>query len=298
MSDAPIYPPPSGHGAMRIYVSVDMEGLAGVAHPNQVSFGPGVDRTDYDRSRGLMAGEANAAIEGAFAAGAREVVVNDSHWLMRNLRAEDLVGGARLIVGDKPLSMTQGIGEAGDGDFAAAAFIGYHAGAGHPTGVIAHTYSSASIQEVRVNGVVHNEAGLNALRLGHHGIPVALVAGDDALAGEVTALLPWAERVVVKRALGYAAADSLTPEAARHAIRTGMGVALGRLDDLRRYRLDAPLACEIDLRLPSMAAHAAVAPEIERIGPRTIGFAAGDGDELFRRFLVAHRLAGLGGATT
>ena len=129
---------------MRIYISVDMEGLAGVAHPHQVVFGlNGIDRTDYDRSRALMAGETNAAIDAAFERGATEVVVNDSHWQMRNLRAEDLHDGARLIIGDKPFSMTQGIGGPGDGAFDGAAFIGYHAGAGHPTGVIAHTYSSA-----------------------------------------------------------------------------------------------------------------------------------------------------------
>ena len=78
---------------MRIYLSVDMEGLAGVAHPHQVSFGPGVDRIDYDRSRALMAAEANAAIDAAFESGADEVVVNDSHWQMRNLRAEDMTRG-------------------------------------------------------------------------------------------------------------------------------------------------------------------------------------------------------------
>ena len=171
---------------MRIYLSVDMEGLAGVAHPHQVVFGVGgPDRTDYDRSRALMAGETNAAIEAALAHGAREVVVNDSHWQMRNLRAEDLHDDARLIIGDKPLSMTQGVGEAPDGAFDGAAFIGYHAGAGHATGVIAHTYSSATVLEIRINGVPHNEAGLNAIRLGYHGVPVILVAGDDALAGEV-----------------------------------------------------------------------------------------------------------------
>lgn len=97
----------SGTQPLRLYLSVDMEGLAGVAHPNQVTFGPGVDRTDYDRSRALMAGETNAAIEGARAAGVDEVVVNDSHWLMRNLRAEDLPAAARLVIGEKPLSMTQ-----------------------------------------------------------------------------------------------------------------------------------------------------------------------------------------------
>lgn len=287
----------SGTQPLRLYLSVDMEGLAGVAHPNQVTFGPGVDRTDYDRSRALMAGETNAAIEGARAAGVDEVVVNDSHWLMRNLRAEDLPAAARLVIGEKPLSMTQGVGEPGDPTYAAAAFIGYHAGAGNANGVIAHTYSSASIMEVRVNGVPHNEAGLNALRLGHHGIPVVLVAGDDALAAEIEALLPWAERVVVKRALGYAAADSLSPEEARAAIRDGTSSALRRLAEMRPYQLDGHPTCEIDMRMPGMAAHAAVAPDIERVAPRTVRFTAANGDELFRRFLVAHRLAGLASAS-
>jgi D-amino peptidase len=276
---------------MRVWISVDMEGIAGVAHPHQVSFGPGVDRVDYDRSRALMAGEANAAIGAAFEAGATDVVVNDSHWQMRNLRAEDLDARARLIIGDKPLSMTQGIGADGDGPFDAAIFIGYHAGAGHETGVIAHTYSSATIMEVRVNGTPHNEAGLNAMRLGHHGVPVALVAGDDALAGEVDVLLPWAERVVVKRALGYSVAESLAPDAARAAIRDGTVRALGRLGELRRYEPDLPLAIEVDFRFPAHAAFAAVLPGAERSGPRTVRIDAEDGDVAFRRFLALHRLA-------
>jgi D-amino peptidase len=280
---------------MRIYLSVDMEGLAGIAHPQQVSYGPGVDRTDYDRGRGLMAGEANAAIEAALEAGASEVVVNDSHWTMRNLRAEDLVAGARLVMGDKPLSMTQGVGEPGDGAFDAAAFVGYHAGAGHATGVIAHTYSSATIQEVRVNGVPHNEAALNAIRLGHHGVPVALVSGDDALAGEVEQLLPWAERVVVKRGLGYGAADSLSPEAARAAIRDGMRAAIAHLPKMRPFRPTLPLAGEVDFRFPAHAAFAAMLPEAERLGPRTVGFGAADGEAFYRRFLAVHRLAGAAG---
>lgn len=276
---------------MRIYLSVDMEGLAGIGHPNQVSFGPAVDRTDYDRARALMAGEANAAIEAAFEHGAREVVVNDSHWTMRNLRAEDLHPDARLIIGDKPLSMTEGVGEATDGSFDAAAFIGYHAGAGNGSGVIAHTYSSATIQEVRVNGVPHNEAALNAIRLGHHGVPVILVAGDDALAGEVEALLPWAERVITKRAIGYATADSLSPERARAAIRTGLGRAIARLDGMQRYQPAPPLAGEIDFRFPAHAAYAAVLPGAERIGPRTVGFTGRDGDAFYRLFVALFRLA-------
>jgi D-amino peptidase len=278
---------------MRIYVSVDMEGLAGVAHAQQVAFGPNSDRTDYDRSRALMAGEANAAIETAFELGAREVVVNDSHWQMRNLRAEDLNEAARLIVGDKPLSMTQGIGEAPDGSFDGAVFIGYHAGAGNQKGVISHTYSSATVLEVRVNGAPHNEAGVNAIRLGHFGVPVLLVAGDDALAAEVEALLPWAERVIVKRGLGYSLADSLSPHAARAAIREGMKRAIERLDRMQPYEPSLPLRGELDLRLPVMADYAAVVPGVERIGPRTVAFSAPDGDRFYRLFVSLVRLAGV-----
>jgi D-amino peptidase len=275
---------------MRIYLSVDMEGLAGVAHPQQVSFGGAVDRVDYDRSRALMAGEANAAIGAAFEAGAREVVVNDSHWQMRNLRAEDLDSRARLLIGDKPMSMTEGIGDP-DGTFDAAVFIGYHAGAGNPDGVIAHTYSSATVMEVRVNGRPHNEAGINAVRLGHFGIPVVMVAGDDALAAEVELLLPWAERVVVKRGAGYATTDSLSPEAARDAISDGTRVALGRLAEMRPYQPEPPLNGEVDFRFSTHAAFASVLPEVERIGPRTVAFSAADGDTFFRRFVAVFRLA-------
>lgn len=274
---------------MRVYLSVDMEGLAGVSHPAQTYFGrDGVDRADYDRSRGLMAGETNAAIQGALAAGATEVVVNDSHWQMRNLRAEDLDPEARLIIGDKPYSMTEGIGR-----FDAAAFIGYHAGAGHPVGVIGHTYSSVAIMEVRIDGVPHNEAGLNALRLAEHGVPVVLVAGDDALAGEIEQLLPWAERVVVKRALGAHVAESLSPERAQSEIRDAMGRALARLGEMQLYRRQGPIRCEIDLRQPVMADYVSVMPVIERVGPRTVAFEADDGETLFRWFVAALRLAGV-----
>lgn len=274
---------------MRCYLSVDMEGLAGIAHPSQCSFDAGADRTDYDRGRMLMAGEANAAIGAAFAAGADEVIVNDSHWQMRNLRAEDLDPRARLVIGDKPYSMTQDV-EGAD----AAAFVGYHAGAGHATGVIGHTYAGL-LWEARVNGVPHNEAGLNALRLGHHGVPVVLVAGDDALAGEVEALLPWAERVVVKRAVSPFAADSLSPEAARTAIAEALRRALKRRGKMKPYRLDGPLRLEIDLRLAAMADYCAIMPGVERTGPRTVLAQPADAEELYRYMIAIVRMASIPG---
>ena len=278
---------------MRLYLSVDMEGLAGVAHPAQTFFGRegAQDRTDYDRCRGLMAEETNAAIEAAFEAGVTDVVINDSHWQMRNLRAEDLDPRARLIIGDKPYSMTQGVGSEGDGQgYAAAAFVGYHAGAGHPSGIIGHTYAGVAVLEVRVNGVPHNEAGLNALRLGQFGVPVALVTGDDALADEIELLLPWAERVVVKRAQAAYVAESDSPEAARRAIAEGMGRALQRLDEMPLYRLPE-LRMEVDLRLPIMADYCALIPTVERIGPRTVAFEPPDPDAMFATFISIVRMA-------
>jgi D-amino peptidase len=274
---------------MRCYLSVDMEGLAGIAHPAQCSFDPGADRTDYDRGRMLMAGEANAAIGAAFDAGADEVIVNDSHWQMRNLRAEDLDPRARLVIGDKPYSMTQGV-EGAD----AAAFVGYHAGAGHATGVVGHTYAGL-LWEARVNDVPHNEAGLNALRLGHHGVPVVLVAGDDALAGEVEALLPWAERVVVKHAVSPFAADSLSPEDARSAIAAGVQRALKRPETMQAYRLDGPLRLEIDLAKAAMADYCAIMPGVERTGPRTVLARAADAEELYRYMIAIVRMASIPG---
>lgn len=274
---------------MRVYISVDMEGIAGVAHPHQVSFdATHPDRTDYDRSRSLMAGEANAAVAAAFDAGADEVVVNDSHWQMRNLRAEEMDPRARLLIGDKPFSMTQGIGR--DEPFDAAAFIGYHAGAGSAAGIIGHTYSNV-VLEARINGTPHNEAGLNAMRLGAHGVPVVLVAGDDALAAEVVRLLPWAERVVVKRAQAALVADSLSPAAAREAIGAGLTAALGRLAAMETYRVTAPVRLEVDLRLPIMADYCAVIPGVERCGPRSVTATADDAETAFRYFIAIMRMA-------
>jgi D-amino peptidase len=273
---------------MRVYLSVDLEGVAGVAHLAQTWFGPPApDRTDYERSRALMAGEANAAIEAVIGAGASEVVVNDSHWQMRNLRAEELHPAARLIIGTKPYSMTEGM----DARYAAALFVGYHAGGGDANGVLAHTFSSAAVLGVRVNGTLHNEAALNALRLGSFGVPVAMVAGDDALAAESERLLPWAERVVVKRALAEYVADSLSPERAREEIADGVRRALDRLDEMRPYRPDPPLRIEVDLRQPTMAAFCAVMPGVERLGPRTVGVHADDAEVAYRWLLTIVRMA-------
>ncbi len=170
---------------MRVYISVDMEGVAGVVHEDQTDPVDPRHAGEYNRFRRLMTREANAAGEGALAAGATRVLVNDSHWLMRNLLAEELHPAAELLSGGpKARSMVEGV----DLGFDAAMFVGYHAMAGAARAVIDHTYTSI-VHEVKLNGRPAGELAINAALAGIHGVPVALVSGDQALAAEAREVL-------------------------------------------------------------------------------------------------------------
>lgn len=276
---------------MRVYISVDMEGIAGVSHPKPT----GRADSEYPAAADLMTGEANAAIAGALAAGARDILVNDSHGGMYNLRPIDLDPAARLLQGQKAWSMVAGA-EPRDGlsSFDVALFVGYHARAGHPIGTIAHTYTGAPT-ETRLNGRPTGEYGFNALALGAWGIPVGLVAGDDALAAEVEGWLPWAERVVVKHAFGTHAAASVHPEVARELIREASARAVERAHagELQLLEVDRPVVIEVDYRKALEADYAAIPPPAERVGDRTVRHAAEDPIAAYRGFLAGIRLASL-----
>jgi D-amino peptidase len=278
---------------MRVWISVDLEGIAGVSHYKPTS------RTDseYPAAVGLMIGETNAAIEGALAAGADDILVNDSHGGMYNLRPAELHPAARVLQGQKAWSMVAGADRLPDGSprFDVALFVGYHARAGHPTGTIAHTYSGAPT-ETRLDGRPTGEYGLNALVLGAWGIPVGLVAGDDALAAEVEGWLPWAERVIVKHGHGTSAAASLHPERARELVRDGAKRAVeraGRAGELRLLEVPEPVTIEVDYHVPLEADYAAIAPNAERVGDRTVRHLGPDPVTAWRGFLAGVRLAGV-----
>jgi D-amino peptidase len=273
---------------MKVYISVDMEGIAGISHPNPT------DPKDkgYPAAVDLMVGEANAAIEGALAGGATEILVNDSHDGMYNLRPADLHPAARVLQGQKPWSMVAGAGP--DAGFSVALFIGYHARAGHPTGTIAHTYSGRPTLS-RLNSRAVGETGINASVLGAWGIPVGLVAGDDALAAEVADWLPWAERVVVKDGGGGSSAASLHPTRARELVKSGCERAVRRAaaGELTPLVLDPPIVIEVDYRNAIIADYAAIVPGAERYGDRGVRFEAADPVTAYRGFLAGVRLAGL-----
>ena len=277
---------------MRVYISVDMEGIGGVSHPNPTD--PANIR--YPASVELMIGETNAAIAGALAAGATDVLVNDSHWNMDNLLPAALHPAARILQGEKAWSMVAGAQPGVDGgpSFDVALFVGYHARAGHARGTIAHTYSGRPV-ETRLDGRPTGEYGINALALGAWGIPVGLVTGDDALAEEVEAWLPWAERVVVKEADGGHSAISVHPSVACDRVRAGAETAVRRAATTGEFKtlvVGPPVVIEVDYAKGVVADHAAMVPGAERIGDRGVRYTSDDPIEAFRAFLVGNRVAG------
>ncbi|HSR91303.1 MAG TPA: M55 family metallopeptidase [Gemmatimonadales bacterium] len=273
---------------MRIYISVDMEGIAGVVHEDQTNPIDPRCAGEYGRFRALMTAEANAAIEGAIVGGAAAVLVNDSHWLMRNLLAEQLHPSAQLVSGGpKTWSMMEGIESGHD----AAVFIGYHARAGTQNAILDHTYTDR-ILDVRVNGTSMGELGLNATLAGSYGVPLVLVSGDQALAAEAGELLGQSVKtVIVKTALSRNAARSLSPSEACGRIRQAAEQAVRSLGSVRPFLPKAPYVLEVDFRVTVEADLAQMAPGVTRTGPRTVAYQHQDFREVFRALRTMFNLA-------
>jgi D-amino peptidase len=273
---------------MRVYISVDMEGIAGVVHEDQTDPINPRHSGEYNRFRRLMTNEANAAIAGALDAGANRIVVNDSHWEMRNLLPEDLNPAAELLSGSpKRLSMVEGIGSG----FDMAMFIGYHAMAGTGDAVIDHTYTSR-VSQARVNGTPVGELAINAAMAGVHGVSVALVSGDQSLAAEAKALLGGrVEAVVVKEAVGRFAAKSVAPSVACDRIRAGAAAALRRQHT--PFTFQRPIRLEVDFIVSQMADMAELVPGSARTGGRTVSYTGDDYQEVFRAWRAMYNLAGV-----
>jgi D-amino peptidase len=273
---------------VRVYISVDMEGIGGISHSKPTERGD----AGYPAAVALMVGEANAAIEGAFDGGATDVLVNDSHGEMFNLTPEDLDLRAMLLQGQKPWSMVAGAGP--DQGFEVALFVGYHARAGHPIGTIAHTYSGAPTLTT-LQGRPVGESGINALALGAWGVPVGLVTGDDQLALETEDWFPWAERVVVKAAMSRRAAASVHPSVARERVRAGAkrAVERARAGELRVLDVGRPIRLEAEYDNAGQADYAAIVPGTERYGDRGVRVVTDDPIVAYRTFLAGVRLATL-----
>lgn len=271
---------------MKIYVSADMEGTAGVCSWAQVD---PANTHEYPIYRRYMTREVRAAIDGAREAGGSAFLVNDSHWNMRNLLWDELPDDVRMISGPrKPLSMAEGAQQR----FDAAFFTGYHARIGEENAVLSHTYSDATLYDVRINGTPCTEALLNAAVLGLFGTPVVLVTGDRATVDSVTAALPWVTGVVVKDSIGYYAANSLTPVAACAAIHDGAREALAALPRAKPFTFASPIELVIETVKTEQADFIELLPHVERVGGRAVRFRHDDYLMVFQAFLAAMRLGG------
>jgi D-amino peptidase len=273
---------------MRVYISVDMEGVAGVVHEDQTDPTDPLHAGEYNRFRRLMTAEANAAIEGALGAGATTVLVNDSHWLMRNLLAEELHPAAELLSGGPKLrSMMEGVEQG----FEVAMLIGYHPRAGAAHGIIDHTYTDR-VYEARLNGRPVGELAINAALAGTYGVPVALVSGDQTLAQEAKEFLGESvETVIVKHAVGRFAARSVAPVEACRLIREGAASALRRSHC--PFTFPSPIRLEVDFALTQMADMAELVPGSVRTGGRTVEYVHQDYREVFRAWRALYNLAGV-----
>jgi D-amino peptidase len=269
---------------LKVYISADMEGITGVVASEQCT--PG--NPEYAAARKWMAEDVNAAVEGAFRAGASEVVVNDSHGSMRNIDPGDLNPRAVLISGSpKPLSMMQGI----DDSYNAVVFIGYHAQAGTQDAVLDHTISGSRVQNVKVNGIELPELGLNAAIAGAYGVPVVFISGDVAVCKQAKTIL--GNDIVtapVKDGIGRYAARLVPFDEARRAIRDRVADAVKKADRFKPFKLAAPCRFELQYYLSSQADMAMLVPGVTRVNARTVGFQS---DEYVKGFKMLRALIAL-----
>ncbi|MCX6564571.1 MAG: M55 family metallopeptidase [Candidatus Aminicenantes bacterium] len=264
---------------LKVFISVDMEGVCGVINWDETGQGG----PDYGMFRTLMTQEVNAAIAGAVAAGATEILVRDAHDSARNILPELLDPRARLLrewtYG--PLSMMEGI----DKTYDAAIFIGYHARAGTPDAVLKHTMTT-KLLDVIINGKKMPEAGINGLIAGHFGVPVVLVSGDQAIARQAKELFGDIETAVVKEAISTAAI-MLHPSKARDLIRDKTTAALKRLKDFKSLKFNPPYALDVAFADEALAQKASWIPGAVRKDEHTVSFTTNDFMEMLKLFRLS-----------
>ena len=261
---------------VKVYVSVDMEGVTGVTHPEDVI--PG--RSHYEGFRKLLTADVNAAIEGASEGGATEFIVNEAHDGMRNLVLDGLDPRAEVIVGRrKPFVMMEDV-EGADVAF----FVGYHAGAG-TKGVLSHTFRTAPVVGVTLNDDPCSEGRMNAAYAGLRRIPVGLVSGDDAVCEESRGLYTGVRTVQVKTAIDRYSARCLTPETSHRRIRDEAKAAVEGVENIRAYAPEPPYTFAVEFDNASSAASVLYFPGIERLDNRLVSWTHEDYEVAYKMFI-------------
>jgi D-amino peptidase len=264
---------------MKIFISSDMEGTAGVVDWDQVMAGG----HQYDYYTGLLTKEINAAIEGAMRAGATEFLVNDSHSKMANLRPDALSGSARYLSGRfKPMYMMQGLDETFDGVF----FISYHGSMSSKSSTLSHTYFPTAFAEVTINNLLTGEAGINALVAQSYGVPVVLISGDVICAEEIAPFAPGVLSAVVKESVTRFAANSMHPEKACALIFDRAVAATESIPTALPVAIELPATMRIQFRTSDYADLAARVAGVTRTGDLSAEIVESDPLELYRTFIT------------
>ena len=245
-----------------------MEGVAGIVKWQQTTGGEKL----YDEGRVLYTEEINAAVRGAKAAGATEVVVMDCHgaggaYEFNSLLPELLDAACEYVVQQEWTEYTAFLESGCD----AALFVGMHAMAGTADGVLSHTVSGQAWQSLSFNGTLVGETGINAALCGHWGVPVVLVTGDRAVCKEGRELLgDGLTTVEVKEGLGRFSARSKTPAEARKLIEDGARTALSDLSAVKPYDPGRPSEIEIEFTTPDRLLEFANRKGVEVTGPKSL----------------------------
>jgi D-amino peptidase len=254
---------------LKVHISVDMEGVGGVVTGEQL----GPSGFEYGRFREFMTREALAAIDAAKRGGATEIVVADSHGNGQNLLIEQLPADIRVIRSwPRRLGMMAGVDDAVD----VAILIGYHAGTNNPSGVRAHTFSSANLTRVALNGTSVTEGSWNAAIAGHFGVPVVRMSGDDAAIAEVRKAVGNIEAAETKRSLGFHSASTLTPQASAALIGERVTAAMNRLTAFEPLKVQTPVTVDVSFKHYMPAEILAYLPLFERTDSHSVRFRAKD----------------------
>ena len=261
----------SAQRPLKVYISVDMEGITGVSSDQQL----GPAGFEYAQARQWMTAETLAAIAGAREAGATEFVISDSHGNGQSLLIDRLPTDIPITVVrafPRPLGMMEGI----DSSFAAVIFIGYHTSTSSLTGVRAHTMSSALLTRIAINGTSMSEAGVNAAIAAQFGVPVVMITGDDQIVAETKQRLGNLEGVAVKRAIGFHGAATLVPEVAQARIRQTAKIAVTRRSEMKPYAMTKPLTLEVSFKNYRPVELLGYLPNVQRIDSHTVRYMAKD----------------------
>jgi D-amino peptidase len=258
---------------LKLYISVDMEGIAGVVTADQL----GPAGFEYERFRHFMTNETLGAIRAAKESGATEIVVSDSHGNGESLLIDEFPKDVRIVRSwPRHGGMMAGL----DASFDAALFVGYHASTTNARGVRAHTFSSAHLTRVVLNGNAVTEGEFNAAFAGALGVPVIFASGDDAAMEELKSRLGAIETAETKKSLGFHSAETITPAASCEKIAAGVKAALKRLAEFKPYVVKTPVTLDISFKNYTPAEMLSFLRSVQRVDSHTIRFVGKDMSEV------------------